>query len=357
MENNGNKLGVLGMLDFMKEFLKKTMKEGDEELYVDLCRTLGPLTDLVQSTGGNISVKDELLDLLLVKKSGSRIVNCDFQTYSLKEIRSIVEKNEKLPEGASIETYFHTLPSKIVVHLHPGPALEYLTNPFIHPSISNTSSYKMIEYQKPGYDLYKSILPYKDEKILLLQNHGILLFGETKEEIIESLQEIKQSIFTFGMKSSDILFVSMFRNMMREKYNLDLLLKPYMNCLNGFTFYDRIFFPYTPDHAVFLTKAPFMIEPKPTVWSIKILHSEFEKHLSMFKEFPTIVCIDGMIYTCAKTFDGCISLEEMLYSYFCISNKSAVSLSEEDVCKLKSWDSELERRKKLGLTNIITHST
>jgi ribulose-5-phosphate 4-epimerase/fuculose-1-phosphate aldolase len=326
-------------------------------LYEDLCRTIGPLTDLVQSTGGNISVKDEMLDLLLVKKSGTRIVNCEYQTYSLKEIRSIIEKNEKLPEGASIETYFHTIPSKIIVHLHPGPALDFLTS-LSSSSHSPIVPYKMIEYEKPGYNLYKLIESNKtkDDKILLLKNHGIIIFGETKEEILHSLQEMKESIFTNSLKSSDILFVDLFRRMIREHYDIDLILKPYLNCLNGFLFYDRIFFPYTPDHSVFLTKAPFMIEPKPSVWSLKTIYSEFQKHLNLFKEFPTIVCVDGMIYTCSKTFEGCVSLEEMLYSYFCISNKSAHPLSEEETAKLKNWESEIERRKKIGLTNIISHN-
>jgi ribulose-5-phosphate 4-epimerase/fuculose-1-phosphate aldolase len=346
---------MVEMLSIFKDALVESIKESDKETYIDLCRTLGPLTDLVQSTGGNISVKNEEFDTLYIKTSGTRLVNCDFQTYSLKEIRTIVEKNKSLPKGASIETYFHTFPSKFIVHLHPGPALDALTT-----SIISCDSYKypIIDYVKPGYDLYLQLVPYKNEKVVILKNHGILLMNNDIDELYETLDEVQRILFTSTMKRSDVVFVSMFREMLQTKFKIDLILKPYLIGLNGFSFHDRIFFPYTPDHSVFLTNAPFMIEPSPFIWSVEALYKDFQKHLITFGEFPTIVCVDGLIYTCAQTFDGCIGLEEMCYSYFCVSNHSLSNpLSESEVTKLKSWSSEIERRRKMGLTNIHTSNT
>lgn len=338
--------------DSTNEYEKEMEDEKDKNMYIDLCRTIGPLTDLVQSTGGNISVKNTKCDTLHIKKSGTRIVSCDFQTYSLKMIESIVMKNEKLPHGASIETYFHTFPSKFIVHLHPGPALDFLTT----VETSSVAEYKVIEYEKPGYDLYLKLLPYKNEKILILKNHGILICENSLDAIYERLNEVVQLIYTYGSKHSDLLFVSTFRKMLQTKYSVDLLVKPFFLGLNGFIFHDRIFFQYTPDHSVFLTKAPFMIEPKPSSLSVDILSNLFEKHLNTYGKttFPTIICVDGMMYTCSKTFDGCIGLEEMLYSYFCISNHSlSKPLCESEVEKLTNWSSEIERKQKLGL---IAHS-
>jgi len=346
---------MVEMLSVFKYALIDSIKESDKETYIDLCRTLGPLTDLVQSTGGNISVKNEEFDTLYIKTSGTRLINCDFQTYSLKEIRSIVEKNESLPKGASIETYFHTFPSKFIVHLHPGPALDALTTSIIS---CHTHKYPILDYVKPGYDLYLQLVPYKNKKVIILKNHGILLMNNDIDELYETLDELQRILFTSSMKRSDVLFVSIFREMLQTKYKMDLILKPYLIGLNGFLFHDRIFFPYTPDHSVFLTNAPFMIEPSPFVWSVEALYKDFQKHLTTFGEFPTIVCVDGLIYTCAQTFDGCIGLEEMCYSYFCVSNHSlSKPLSESEVTKLKSWSSELDRRRKMGLTNTtISHS-
>ncbi len=348
---------MVEMLSVFKDALELSIKESDKEAYIDLCRTLGPLTDLVQSTGGNISVKNIEFDTLHIKTSGTRIVNCDFQTYSLKSIQTIIDKNLSLPKGASIETYFHTFPSKYIVHLHPGPALDALTSPYsTKDSFKDLIKYPIIEYEKPGYELYVSLIPYKNEKVVILKNHGILLMNDNLNELYEMLDEVQKTLFTPRLKRSDVLFVSSFRKMLQTKYNIDLLLKPYLIGLNGFNFHDRIFFPYTPDHSVFLTNAPFMIEPAPSIWNSETLFKDFQKHLDTFSEFPTIVCVDGLIYTCAQTFDGCIGLEEMCYSYFCVSNHSlSKPLLESEVKKLKSWSSEIERRKKLGLSNTITH--
>jgi ribulose-5-phosphate 4-epimerase/fuculose-1-phosphate aldolase len=342
---------MTAVLEFIRTMLEDAVIDYEKEMYRDLCRTLGSLTDWVQSTGGNISVKNKELDVLLIKTSGTRLVHCDFQTYSLKMIESIIQKNESLPTGASIETYFHTFPSKFVVHLHPGPALNFLTT----AQSSSFGSYKIVEYEKPGYDLYLKLLPYKDEKVILMKNHGIIVMADTIDDIYKELDALQKTIFSNSLKQSDLMFVSTFRRMLQTKYSVDLLVKPTLHGLYGSTCHDRLFVPYTPDHSVFLTIAPFVIEHAPSVWNEATLHKEFQNHLSIFKEFPTIVCVHGLLYTCSNTFDGCIGLEEMLYSYFSITHTSlSDSLSESEVAKLKNWSSEVERRKKLGL---VSHST
>ena len=214
------------MLGIITELMKESIKESEEETYIDLCRTIGPLTDWVQSTGGNISVKNKDLDLMLIKTSGTRLINCNYQTYSLKMIESIVEKNEVLPKNASIETYFHTFPAKLIVHLHPGPALDFLTKyesssfNISYEEIDPISSFKgivyqtynMIDYEKPGYELYLKLLPYKNEKVVLMKNHGVLIMDESIDNIIKHMKNIELAIFSKCFSTFDVsdLFATIF---------------------------------------------------------------------------------------------------------------------------------------------------
>lgn len=149
-----------------------------------LCRRFGHLEDLVQAGGGNISVK--VSDSVSIIKS-SGVALCDVtrdKGYTVYN-HATLSANLDLPLDAvviagpspSLETYFHCFLKRIVVHLHPTAMLSKLCRKTVADAIP---------YCKPGVALAKLIRStWKDESTLLLQNHGLIITGDTVDEVME----------------------------------------------------------------------------------------------------------------------------------------------------------------------------
>jgi len=152
---------------------------------------------LCQETGGNISIKLPK-DLMLIKSSGTKmkdarkgnnfsVVNHSFlanrvslstddDTMNVAIRESLVLSRYKRP---SMETAFHVLMDKCVVHAHPV----YLTlllcledSKRIVSELFPDLDYAYIEYANPGFNLYRSISALdRTHHIFFLENHGVIL--------------------------------------------------------------------------------------------------------------------------------------------------------------------------------------
>ncbi len=171
-----------------------------EQFCVDLAQD--PL--LVQGAGGNISWKEG--QVLWVKASGTRFQNAQqqdiFTAVDYQHLRTFLDKGHcnvqprlitSLAQARpSIETLLHALlPQKIVVHLHALLPLAYLiqssAQKILQAQLAHFPEWTFIPYHQPGAELASAVLAHTKNcpavKLLMLQNHGIVLAGKTVDEV------------------------------------------------------------------------------------------------------------------------------------------------------------------------------
>jgi len=161
----------------------------------------------IQAGGGNTSIKTE--NLMRIKASGYRFdemdedkgfVDLDFNRiafffsncgdndeHSSKLIihESILDPNGVLP---SMETGFHAVLKKCVIHTHPillnvflcaQDALKHLANFF------SLNSFNFVLYTAPGFKLSKKMASTTSSNIVFLQNHGLITHGDNWHEVLD----------------------------------------------------------------------------------------------------------------------------------------------------------------------------
>ena len=180
---------------------------------------------LVQAAGGNVSWKED--NTLWVKASGTWLADAEIKDIfipvdlgSLRQsfTRKFFSVSPEVLDGyklkPSIETLLHAvMPQKIVVHLHPVEILPWLVAANHKQGFGNIvasiGQERLISYQKPGEQLaeeiYYRLLQEPKLSYLFLQNHGIVIGGETIGEIRKLLGTI---ISSYGVKEKHKRYVS-----------------------------------------------------------------------------------------------------------------------------------------------------
>jgi rhamnose utilization protein RhaD (predicted bifunctional aldolase and dehydrogenase) len=312
-----------------------------KEEYNTLCRLIGPWTDWIQGPGGNISVKDTCANRILLKKSGALVsahdngLVCD-----LNQIRqALAEGNEDVSdtvlEGTgkpSIEAFLHAFPPRIIVHTHPYPLLQALcSDDPIEVSALNT---KTVGYYKPGVPLAQALAQvYSDDvKVYFLRNHGVVVMGDSADEILVAMTAIAKSCFRTPYTA--IPFVLTLFHTMRELTGTKMLIKPFFTS----HILERIFLPFTPDIAVFLHEAPLIFE-NPNDDPATQLTAYYKK----YNHLPAVVFANSVFYIIGKSQEACYNVYEILLSYLHTS-LPANFLSEIQVSELVNWDKEKLRQ-------------
>lgn len=187
--------------------------------FVKLSKYAGMREDLVQAGGGNSSYK-EASDRMLIKASGYQLADVSetrgFSVVNPQIIKSafiaggdtITEADSKeilkdavlLGEKPSIETFLHSVTGTYTLHTHPTVVnaltcrkggMEELASLFPEAVI--------IPYATPGVELAKIFFrEYKKQakngKIIFLQNHGLVVSGETANEVISETERVTTEI-------------------------------------------------------------------------------------------------------------------------------------------------------------------
>jgi ribulose-5-phosphate 4-epimerase/fuculose-1-phosphate aldolase len=326
------------------------LSEQDRIHYVDICVFLGSFKELIQGSGGNISVKSDTQ--LMIKSSGrvlaettqtSGYVICDRHLLQMaqQENQDQVKHTVLSKEGGdkdgtpSMEVFFHLLPSKWVVHLHPVHLLKHLCQvnwktPF--DSLSNSILY--VPYKTPGLELSNYILNnYSGQNTLLLQNHGVILCGDTIDNILALLD----TFYTNTHDSFRDLF--RFQQHVRRTTGQPLLLKP---CNHIRSLYERFFMPITPDITLFLKKYPLAQETKDST-----LEQMFDDYVKLLQTQPSVIRTLHSVYVLGKSYRQCLNTEEVLESYISIiqkSNPNTIHFFESDsIMTLQSSEKEVHR--------------
>ncbi len=174
---------------------------------------LGGNPTLVQGSGGNTSVKDG--DVLWVKASGTWLINAESQDILVPVDLPAVQKvlaaggsdfNDTTLSGTllpSIETSLHCqLPHHIVAHVHSVNAIAWNVQVGAKERLDERLSgidWRYIRYAKPGASLTAEVSRVLAEEpgepsLLVLENHGLVLGGDTCESVEELLVDVESRL-------------------------------------------------------------------------------------------------------------------------------------------------------------------
>lgn len=161
--------------------------------YQKLCKIFGNILD-APSKGGNISIKDN--EYFIIKASGEDLkkehkvsifknnVNsfCYYKDYSMDIIKP------------SMEIKMHwVFKNKYVAHYHPVYILPYLC-----AKEYNFTNYNVIDFVLPGNDLYEMLSKnyiYEEKGMVLLRNHGVVIYAEQIQDVLELYNQLKNDFF------------------------------------------------------------------------------------------------------------------------------------------------------------------
>lgn len=168
---------------------------------------LGHNADLIQAGGGNTSVKID--GTLWVKASGKWLIHAAdeemFLPVPLDLILASIDRNEEFnTEFAgmrpSVETTLHAvIPALCVIHVHSVNALAWASiasSPqAVAPRLEGIR-WEWIPYIHPGLPLAQRIREAlrSSPDVLLLQNHGLIVAGESCEAAEDLLYEVERRI-------------------------------------------------------------------------------------------------------------------------------------------------------------------
>lgn len=337
--------------------------------FIFISKYAGMREDLVQAGGGNSSYKEsdekmyikasgvQLADI--TNTSGYSVVNpktitdAFLNTASIDEISE--EQGKKVLEKAvisgmrpSIETFLHSVSGKYTLHTHPilvnvltcrKNGMEILKELFPKALI--------IPYATPGIALAKIYFEtfMKDgdrdtsgTTISFLQNHGLIVSGDSPEEVVDITEGIIRKIENFLNTS----FLSYRR--VTEIWRLfpDRIVWKVtdMNVLQAYGKLRKIWtYTFCPDCVVFLGKK--MLE----------LDNKWENEIYMFKEQygnPTIIACDSEIYILSDSVKKALEIQSILSfsaQVMLLNNGEECNfLSEREQNMLINWDAEKYRK-------------
>lgn len=320
------------------------------EAVSNYCEKLGEDLLLVQGPGGNVSWKEDRI--LWVKASGTWLANAGkediFVPVDLGQVRGAIAEGDfaVTPKVAgehrlrpSIETILHALmPHKLVVHLHAVEIMAVLVRAEVkrelHQKLADsTISWISVPYRKPGTELAEAIadalMVELDAQVVFMENHGVVIGGETIEEVDTILQELRQRFHQPVSNFSEILKPS------RQFPDYAPLNDPELNRLATIPeLYGRLKQDWAlyPDHVVFLGAMPVCVGQN------EVLPPD-NPPLLFFKEGEGIWVSD--------TFGKVHHLQLRCYYEVLIRQpfgNRLHSLSPEQIYELQSWDAEIYRK-------------
>ena len=182
--------------------------------FLALSQKIGSNPLLVQGPGGNTSFKHN--DQMWIKASGTELANALTQDIfvavdprkAILELdgagdgscrSALIDPNGKL--RPSIETTFHAMfNAKFVFHYHSVNtichAIAVEGRQFLDEKLAGLR-WVSTPYRKPGIPLSKAIrdaVGNQDVQVIILNNHGVIILGETVQQIDELINEVEQRL-------------------------------------------------------------------------------------------------------------------------------------------------------------------
>ncbi|EAH4585633.1 TPA: class II aldolase/adducin family protein [Campylobacter jejuni] len=173
---------------YSKEKLDECIKD-----YQELCKIFGNILD-APSKGGNISIKND--EYFIIKASGEDLKKEHKISIFKNNINSLSYCKDYCEDivKPSMEIKMHIVfKNKYVAHYHPVYILPYLC-----AKEYKFKNYKAIDFALPGNDLYEALrknYSYQEKGIILLRNHGVVVYAEQIQDIIELYNQLKSEFF------------------------------------------------------------------------------------------------------------------------------------------------------------------
>ncbi|MET1413000.1 class II aldolase/adducin family protein [Roseibium sp. HPY-6] len=187
------------------------------------CSEIGRDPLLVQGPGGNVSWKEG--PTLWVKASGTWLAHANemeiFIPVDLQTLQQRIEEQDYSANASvladtkqrpSIETMLHALmPHRIAVHLHAIDVLVQLVltdaQDRFTRQLADRSDWVFVGYNKPGAELaaavHNALCANPGANIVFLKNHGIVLGGESIDDIRGLLTRTLDELQTFAPRTSE----------------------------------------------------------------------------------------------------------------------------------------------------------
>ncbi|MFY4765372.1 class II aldolase/adducin family protein [Campylobacter sp. GB48] len=161
--------------------------------YQVLCKIFGNILD-APSKGGNISIKND--EYFIIKASGGDLKKEHKISIFKNNINSFSYYKDYSVDivKPSMEIKMHMVfKNKYVAHYHPVYILPYLC-----AREYKFENYETIDFALPGNDLYEALrknYSYQEKGIILLRNHGVVVYAEQIQDIIELYNQLKSEFF------------------------------------------------------------------------------------------------------------------------------------------------------------------
>lgn len=359
---------------------------------VAMSNRYGSNPDYVLAGGGNTSVKDD--KTLYVKCSGTCLADITaegFVAMDKKALSALMEK--EYPDGdaereaaflkdvmetrtdadpekrPSVEALLHSLfPQKYVLHVHPA-----LINGLTCGQGGGNLAYALlgndvlwIPLCRPGYTLgklcFEAMAEYekkqgKKAQILLLQNHGIFVAGDTMEEIDRLFALVENRLKAAVKRWPDLAAMQQLDAQKAWETALELSaalgvpsepldVREALHFTKGEGAAEPLLWPFTPDHIVYCGPFPLYLN------SVE----EAKERYVAFKEkngfLPKVILIEGVGAFIADKSGGTrakaklLLADAMKVATYAESFGGALPMTEELTQFILHWEAESYRKKK-----------
>ncbi len=337
-----------------------------------LSKKYGERFDLVQYGGGNISIKCDNSDLMLIKSSGISLSDVNIDTgYSLINNDALVEdiNNDEYNDLSkynvitttkpSMETYMHSFLYKYVVHLHPIVINNVLVQKnnceqTLKLIMDDMDNYIVIDYKTPSIDLAKEIKnKWNGEEIIFLKNHGLIVTSDKLSYVKVLLKEIINRFSEhLDFHYNDYYTVSNLISSNINIYTDNINVTYFSNILSRYgkdieeTLNDyKILFP---DQLIFCGEKPLLMNKLNCDdngdFDIECaIKDYYQKH----KNTPTLVYVKPFLYIVGSSINKCKAIEEILMSYIMVNDyktENNLGLTEQNIIDLNNLSSEKYRQ-------------
>jgi NAD(P)-dependent dehydrogenase (short-subunit alcohol dehydrogenase family)/rhamnose utilization protein RhaD (predicted bifunctional aldolase and dehydrogenase) len=277
---------------------------------------LGLNEDLLIGSGGNASFKNDTE--LFITPSGavlSQINENDYLKLNRAALQQIFMTCGSVNKGAmkhvltgaleefsqnipSIDTLFHEIMDfPFIIHLHPTKVNALTCSADGSRICSEIFPEALwIEKYSIGSDLAVEIKNAgKKANAIFLKNHGLILAGNSVDEIKSTLDKIistldkrlnSNNISTFGSPDKDTVLdvAPILRSLLREDERKTIIPLPYLNIYNC---------ALTPEHYIFLDREVLEVD------EISDLEAKVNAFKNKFSQLPTVVSVKNKVTFCS----------------------------------------------------------
>ncbi len=348
---------------------------------VEISKYAGERFDLVQAGGGNSSVKFDN-DEMIIKASGFLLSdvneNSGYSRVKTSQIANIVKNNQILnsedkreresitsnlvkiatidkENRPSIETLLHSFLYKYTLHTHPIVVNMIVIQKNwkeILKVIFKEKSIALVEYKTPGIELAleldKTLQNFKEiPNIIFLQNHGLIITSEEKDEIKTIKEEVLSKIENYLKLNMSVYKLSnyisnLFRNI-EENENISYLSEDiYINkqvVENQELFYST---PFCPDSLVYCGISCAKIENLSDT-------SALINYKNKYFELPKVILYQNNLFFRASSIKKAKEMEEVFKFHIMVLEQNIRNeknfLKLDELAYLSNWEAEKYRQK------------